>query len=367
VRLAEVAKVERRTDMRRQPRIPYQAKIRLRAAGTADSVPGRLQNLSLAGAFVAAPDAQLFRVGSRVECRLVLGGQRRTLAARVAWSRGLSDASVADAAGAGLEFVDLTPEDVQLIERLIAAERAPRPVDVWFEGMDHPTRCHALMNGDQVELSTRLPFMRLRSSVRVGSGVGAAAQVRVGTLEAVSLEPNDDDGIPHLHLRLSMPTLDSAQGTIDVPATPRPLAETAVPPAPAAPEISEQILARVPAWITSGTGAIPPWPPQAAAPARPASVPGPRGGPGGAGRPWLRWLRWLTGGWRAMALGSLAGALLVSLLWSLTTIGQDARPRAAPVPPLALPVITVPAGNVVAPAPTIEARPPAPAARTGAP
>jgi hypothetical protein len=334
----------REVDMRRQPRIPYQARVRLRAAGTADSIPGRLHDLSPLGAFIMAPDCQLFPVGSKVECRLVLDGERRTLAARVAWSRPPSAESPLSPGGAGVEFVDLTSEDRQLLERLVASQRAPRPVDVWFEGVDHPTRCHAVIEGDEVELSTRLPFMRLHSSVRVALGSGPAAQMRTGTLEAVTLEPNGDDGIPHLHLRLTMPTLDSVQGTIDVAAiTPPPTKEPPPPAAPTAPVISDHLLPRVPAWITSGSGAIPRWapPPSGRPSSSGASITADRPG-GGPGKPWLRWL---AHGWRAPILGALVGALLVSFVWSLLTLKPAPPPPARPgAHPVLLPVTPVPAG-----------------------
>jgi uncharacterized protein (TIGR02266 family) len=207
---------EKEASLRRQQRIAYQTKVRLRAQGREHSVVARVQNLSSSGIFVTAADIP--EAGTEVRCKLTLAGEARTLRGRVAWVRPASPSTPLKSPGAGIEFLDLGAEEADLLARVAepAGEGDRQPVDVWFEGMKAPIRCQAVVVGDGVQLATRLPFMRLNSSVRVSFGQGEDADVRAGTLESVSLEPSSNDGIPNLQLNVVMATLDHALGTIEV-------------------------------------------------------------------------------------------------------------------------------------------------------
>ena len=72
-------------ELRRQSRIVFQTKIRLRAPGRDESVVARVQNLSPRGVYITG--TELPAAGTEVQCRLVLAGERRTLRGRVAWVR----------------------------------------------------------------------------------------------------------------------------------------------------------------------------------------------------------------------------------------------------------------------------------------
>src|SRR5688572_25098555 len=121
-------------DLRRQHRIIYQTKIRMRAPGRDVSVVARVQNLSARGMFVTATD--LPAAGAEVQCRLTLGGERRTLRGRVAWVRPSSPSTPLKSPGAGIEFIDLDSQVSELLSRLVEPDDDRRQsVDVWFEGM----------------------------------------------------------------------------------------------------------------------------------------------------------------------------------------------------------------------------------------
>jgi Tfp pilus assembly protein PilZ len=202
-------------ELRRQHRISYQTKVRLRAPGREESVVARVQNLSPRGIFVTAPDIP--EAGTEVQCKLTIAGERRTLRGRVAWVRPASAAAPLKSPGAGIEFLELGDADRDLLGRVVEpAEGERQPVDVWFEGMRAPVRCQAVVTEGGLRLATRLPFMRLNSSVRVNFSQQGVEQVRVGTLDAVALDPSDEEGMPHLQLTVSVPPPDSAQGTIEV-------------------------------------------------------------------------------------------------------------------------------------------------------
>ena len=204
-------------ELRRQSRIVFQTKIRLRAPGRDESVVARVQNLSPRGVYITG--TELPAAGTEVQCRLVLAGERRTLRGRVAWVRPASPSAPLKVPGAGIEFLELGEEDADLLHKLVdPGDEERQPVDVWFEGMKAPIRCQAVVAGDGVRLATRLPFMRLNSPVRVAF-TQPEVMVRDGTLDSVMLEPNNVDGIPHLQVNVSMAPLESAQGTIDIPVT----------------------------------------------------------------------------------------------------------------------------------------------------
>lgn len=374
-------------ELRRQHRIVYHTKVRLRAPGRETSVVARVQNLSARGIFVTASDIP--DAGTEVQCRLTLAGERRTLRGRVAWVRPASQATPLKSPGAGIEFIHLGDKDADLLSRLVepVVDGERQPVDVWFEGMKAPVRCQAVVMGEGLRLSTRLPFMRLASSVRVSLTQHGAPDVRIGTLDAVTLEPSTEDGVPHLQLTVSTPLLDSAQGTIRVeeprrnrtptegvlvgggePSTvvdmtvvaPPPAAAldadtTAVAPAPvAAPPVV--ISARTEVSDRDRTQRI-------QLPNRPASLqaPAPKAPP-------LRrsWKHDLVAGWRALAVGFGAGALVVAL--GTVFFRGPAAPTPAPQPPTAVSAVPArpepPARPVASAGVTIE---PLPAGGTSAP
>src|SRR5947207_3562526 len=70
-------------DLRRQRRVVYHTKIRLRSPGREKSVVARVQNLSPGGVFVTATD--LPAAGTEVLCRMLVAGERCTFKGLVAW------------------------------------------------------------------------------------------------------------------------------------------------------------------------------------------------------------------------------------------------------------------------------------------
>jgi hypothetical protein len=211
-------------DLRRQRRVTYHTNIRLRPAGREESVVARVQNLSASGLFVTA--AQVPPAGTDVLCRMLVAGERCTLKGRIAWVRSPAPGNRSNGvgAGAGIGFVDLSARHSELLERLLepalngnGVDPADRvAADVWFEGLSTPIRSQALVNDENLSIATKLPFLRLSSPVRLSFVRRGVEEVRTGTLEAVTLEPSSDDGVPRLHLTVQTPPLASAQGTIEV-------------------------------------------------------------------------------------------------------------------------------------------------------
>jgi Tfp pilus assembly protein PilZ len=213
-------------ELRRQPRVAYQTNIRVRPAGADESVVARMQNLSASGMFVTAPG--LPAAGTDVLCRMLVAGERCTLKGKVAWVRQASATDEAeDEPGAGIRFVDLNPRASGLLERLLApalgladpAAPAEEPVqvDVWFEGLRAPIRSQAAVADDALRISTRLPFLRLTSPVRLTFVRRGVEEVRTGFVEAVTLEPSASDGVPRLQVTVQTPIPDKVQGIIEVP------------------------------------------------------------------------------------------------------------------------------------------------------
>jgi hypothetical protein len=314
-------KEERYMEMRRQHRIFHRAKMRLKATDRDESVIARVQNLSPLGVFVTAPGTELPEPGTEVECGFSFAGEPRTVRGRVAWRRPLSPATPLASAGVGIEFVDIADRDAEVLRRIVGRRSGETlPVDVWFEGMDGAaTRCQGTVAGAGLRLDTRLPFMRLHSTVRLVPADRPGAEVREGVIESVTVEHGEEDGVPHLLIGVSLPPVETARGTIETPAvspTPQPAGEhlsLVVDPA---------LMSAVPA--TSDPTAVDPHlldqmspgqmsPSMAASTALPlAEPPTSRMGVG----------RWLTSGWRPAVLGCAAGALLVAAAtW---------RPRSVP-------------------------------------
>jgi hypothetical protein len=316
-------------ELRRQHRIVYQSKIYLKTAGRLDDVVARVQNLSPLGVFVTISANDLPKPGTEVFCRFMLARQSRTVRGRVAWVRELSKKSPLRSPGAGIEFLELAKRDLELLRQLVdPAEEDRQPVDVWFEGMPAPIRCQAAVVGEEVRLATRLPFMRLHSSVRITFVQQPGAVVREGTLDSVMLEPSDEQGVPHLRLSISTTLLDNARGTIEVsqPVTvvPPRVTLTAVPQASTVVD-PRLVTVATPAWLSFGNR-----PEDGRRDSRSMSVASETGARPVAASPvpagdWKSRatnatrdsMRWLTGGWRPLVLGCVTGALVVSFLWSL--------------------------------------------------
>jgi hypothetical protein len=180
-------------------------------------VVARVQNLSTSGVFVTATD--LPEAGTEVMCRMLVAGERCTFKGFVAWVRPPGAQGDGDSSpGAGIQFVEVSDRDTELLARLIQPDVSDRQaVDCWFEGMSAPIKSHASITDDALNISTKLPFLRLNSPVKVSFTRRGVEEVRSGILEAVTLEPSAEDGIPRLRLTVSTPQSDSAYGTIDVP------------------------------------------------------------------------------------------------------------------------------------------------------
>src|SRR5690348_18355066 len=99
---------------RQHPRVEYRAHVLLFGGGHAgpETRPllGRSLNLSASGVLVEADEA--CAVGSEMCCLIPLGGQTRTLRARVARLQPLAHERV----GIGMAFVDLAPSDREVLE-----------------------------------------------------------------------------------------------------------------------------------------------------------------------------------------------------------------------------------------------------------
>jgi len=180
-------------------------------------VVARVQNVSTSGVFVTATD--LPEAGTEVLCRMLVAGERCTFKGFVAWVRQAGALGAHDnSPGAGIQFVGVSDREAELLSRLIPPDASDRQaVDCWFEGMGAPIKSHASITDDALSISTKLPFLRLNSPVKVSFTRRGVEEVRSGILEAVTLEPSAEDGIPRLQLTVSTPQADSAYGTIDVP------------------------------------------------------------------------------------------------------------------------------------------------------
>jgi Tfp pilus assembly protein PilZ len=291
-------------ELRRERRVAYHARVRLRAPGREHSVIARVQNLSAGGAFVTAPEVPA--AGTEVLCRMLVEGEARTLRGQVAWVRPPGVTTTPEGVGAGIRFVDLSQRDSEMLARIIEPDASERQsVDVGFEGLPAPIKSHAVIADESLQISTRLPFLRLRSTVRVSFQRRGVAEERVGTLESVTLEPSHEDGVPRLRLLVSTPQLESAMGVIDLPVG-------------AVPEAAEGALLTEPLTIVDPRATEAPPPPRfdeqtqviasRAAPARPAQ---------------RRWM------W-ALA-GAVSGATLVVALVVLVATRPVRRPP-APAP-----------------------------------
>ena len=379
---------------RRRHRIIYQTKIRLRAADRDDSVVARVQNLSPRGVFVTAPEIPA--AGTELQCRLTLAGERRTLRGRVAWVRPASNSLPQISAGAGIEFLDLEERDEHLLSRLVqpaadaesgevvllpselpAGGLAPVDVDVWFEGLKAPVRCHASVGRRGLRLATRLAFMRLGSPVAVRY-IGDDRPAQAGSIESVILEPGDDEGVPRLELRVTLDSdiagerlAESAGGLIEVPSEPRPTNIQS------APQTGTPVL---PSTVIDPGISSPPPPPRVMSSAAEQTVRiGAASRKLAMGRARVAaWMRQPSRGapaqLRPLLLSFLAGVLLTTVL-ALALSPRASRPEVSRPAVVATPVSTVPAAPKApepaparsAPTPQLPVAEPDPPAATSAP
>ncbi len=230
-------------ELRRQPRVVYHGSVRLHARGHEHSVVARVQNLSASGIYITGKEIP--ETGTEVVCRMLVGGERCTLRGQVAWMRppevaeGTKNGGQAPA-GAGIRFLDLSDRQAELLNQVIEPADSDRPmVDVWFEGLRSPIRSHAVIADEGLRVTTRLPFLRLGSPVKVSFVRRGVEEQREGKLEAVTLEPSAEDGVPRLQLIVATPLAASARGTIEIEET---TVVSAPPkPEPASPSIETEL------------------------------------------------------------------------------------------------------------------------------
>jgi hypothetical protein len=188
---------------RLHPRVDYRAHVLLLGTGTPgpDMRPllGRSLNLSASGLLVEVDEP--CEVGSEICCLIPLGGQTRTLRARVARLQAMDDNRV----GVGMAFLELAASDRALLEALVSGHETPAElVSVRFDGVAQPLQSRAVLTADGVELRTALPFLKLDSSVEVSFGVGGGRLVRQGTLRDLRVERAGPDGAPYLAVSVTL-------------------------------------------------------------------------------------------------------------------------------------------------------------------
>ena len=188
---------------RQHPRVDYRAHVLL--LGTGEPGPdmrpilGRSLNLSASGLLVEADEPCV--VGSELCCLIPLGGQTRTLRARVARLQPMADNRV----GIGMAFVELAASDRALLDGVVSGYEAPAElVSVRFDGVAQPLQSRAVITDDGVELRTALPFLRIDSDVEVSFSVGGGRVVRQGTLRDVRVERAGHDGAPYLAVSVTL-------------------------------------------------------------------------------------------------------------------------------------------------------------------
>jgi hypothetical protein len=297
-------------EMRRQFRVVHRAKMRVKKLGSDEGVIVRVQNLSPLGVFATAPADDLPEPGSEIQCGFLFGGEPRTIRGRVAWQRLASPGARPDSAGVGIEFIEVGDDEAAIL-RDIVAKRSPKTqqVEIWFEGSSAPTPCQATVSGSELQMATRLAFMRLQSTVRLGFTDQALAEVRVGTIESVSMAPTGEDGTPELHIGVALPAVRAVAGERNAPAefpaddSAQPDPETALSPLP--------IRSRLKGW-----------------------------------------LRWLSQGWRPAIAGAVVGAALIALLQPLIVTAPPSADRTThavgpiePIVPVRTPVDPATASN----------------------
>lgn len=205
------------SDQRREPRVAFSGFVRLRGLGEEESVEAEIRNLSALGMFVASK--RVPQPGAAVFCRVVIGNDRRIIKGKVAWA---SPGSPAEPMGAGIEFIDLSKKDCEVLRHVVQvnAAEAPTPeilhavdsdnlgrVEVTFEGLPAPVNARARVTPEGIVLTTKLPFLRVGSQVKIrhlSAAEGGVPGAREGQLQAVSLGSTGEDGVPRLLVELSV-------------------------------------------------------------------------------------------------------------------------------------------------------------------
>jgi hypothetical protein len=253
----------------RRPRVQFEGDVLIRGARREAPIRARARNLSASGIAVTLEDPP--EPGEKVECRLMIAGQRRNLSGRVAWARRPTPGARSPA-GAGIEFTDLAAPDQALLARIVeGADDGAEPVDVWVEGLTHPVRMRGLVHTEEIKLGLQLPPLREGVPLRLRFAHRGVSEEREGRIIAVKLLSKDEEVGTRVVLHVTTARPSSVQGTIsardDKSQVQRPLREAREsmvvnvaaisPPAPAA--------RRVPAApVPAQTPAAPP-----AAPAAP--------------------------------------------------------------------------------------------------
>jgi hypothetical protein len=216
----------------RRPRVRFEGDVLIRNALRDRPIRARVRNLSSRGIAITTenPPAE----GEEIECRLSIGGQRRTLRGRVAWVRVQpAGERAASAAGAGIEFVDLAEPDQELLTKIVAgADDGAESVDVWVDGMAHPLRMRGLVQAEELKLGFRLPRLIEGAALRLRFEHRGVTEERVGSIAAVKLLPGDAETLARLVLQVTTPRPDSGQGTLgaidDVTVIDRPVPQTEI-------------------------------------------------------------------------------------------------------------------------------------------
>lgn len=230
------------SDQRREPRVAFSGFVRLRGLGEEESVEAEIRNLSALGMFVASK--RVPEPGAAVFCRVVIGNDRRIIKGKVAWA---SPGSPAEPMGAGIEFIDLSQKDCEVLRTVVQTNvtHAPSPdavdvvdsdslgrVEVTFEGLAAPVNARARLTPEGIVLTTKLPFLRVGSNVKIrnlGATQSGSPVARQGKLQAVSLGSTGQDGVPRLLVELTVPTdellpapLDEWPAAAAIPSSPPP-------------------------------------------------------------------------------------------------------------------------------------------------
>jgi hypothetical protein len=196
----------------RRPRIRFEGDVLFRVPRRGRPVRARARNLSSAGIAIATDQPP--EAGEEIECRLVIGGQRRQFRGRVAWARAQA-AGERIAPGAGIEFVDLDEPDRALLNELVSgADDGAELVDVWIEGLTHPLRMRGLVQAEELKLGYRLPRLREGSPLRVRFAHRGVSEEREGKVAAVKLLPGDDEDLARLVLQVTTPRPSHDQGSL---------------------------------------------------------------------------------------------------------------------------------------------------------
>jgi hypothetical protein len=191
--------------------------VRLRGLGEEESVEAEIRNLSALGMFVASK--RVPQPGAAVFCRVLIGNDRRIIKGKVAWA---SPGNPDEPMGAGIEFIDLSNKDCEVLRHVVQTNVADAPapeiragmnsdqlgrVEVIFEGLPAPVNARARVTPEGIVLTTKLPFLRVGSHVKIrhlGAAEAGRPGAHEGQLQAVSLGSTGEDGVPRLLVELNV-------------------------------------------------------------------------------------------------------------------------------------------------------------------